>query len=111
MIQEQIDKIKISDTKIKKIIQSIEEKVETLSKEKNYDNQLKIILGSEARTLKKYIDDYILDNKSQNSPIFLNNYHRDRYLDDTYLINKYNVADVDAYIFSITDEYVESLKK
>ena len=27
------------------------------------DNQLKIILGSEARTLKKYIDDYILDNK------------------------------------------------
>ena len=55
--------------------------------------------------------DYILDNKSQNSPIFLNNYHRDRYLDDTYLINKYNVADVDAYVFSITDEYVESLKK
>lgn len=55
--------------------------------------------------------DHILDNNSQNSPIFLNNYHRDRYLDDTYLINKYNVADVDAYIFSITDEYVESLKK
>ena len=27
------------------------------------DNQLKIILGSEAKTLKKYIDDYILDNK------------------------------------------------
>ena len=27
------------------------------------DNQLKIILGSEARTLKKYIDEYILDNK------------------------------------------------
>ncbi len=27
------------------------------------DNQLKIILGSNARTLKKYIDDYILDNK------------------------------------------------
>lgn len=27
------------------------------------DNQLKIILGSEARSLKKYIDDYILDNK------------------------------------------------
>ena len=27
------------------------------------DNQLKIILGSGARTLKKYIDDYILDNK------------------------------------------------
>ncbi len=27
------------------------------------DNQLKIILGSNARTLKKYIDDYIIDNK------------------------------------------------
>jgi len=27
------------------------------------DNQLKIILGSEAKTLKKYIDDYILDHK------------------------------------------------
>ncbi|MBE6153465.1 MAG: hypothetical protein E7166_04505 [Firmicutes bacterium] len=27
------------------------------------DNQLKIILGSEARTLKKYIDEYILDRK------------------------------------------------
>ena len=27
------------------------------------DNQLKIILGSEAKTLKKYIDEYILDNK------------------------------------------------
>lgn len=27
------------------------------------DNQLKIILGNEARTLKKYIDEYILDNK------------------------------------------------
>ncbi len=27
------------------------------------DNQLKIILGSNAKTLKKYIDEYILDNK------------------------------------------------
>lgn len=31
------------------------------------DNQLKIILGSEARTLKKYIDDYIMDNKKPTS--------------------------------------------
>ena len=29
------------------------------------DNQLKIILGSEARVLKKYIDEYILDNKKE----------------------------------------------
>ena len=27
------------------------------------DNQLKIILGSNPKTLKKYIDEYILDNK------------------------------------------------
>lgn len=27
------------------------------------DNQLKIILGSNAKTLKKYIDEYIVDNK------------------------------------------------
>ena len=27
------------------------------------DNQLKIILGSNAKTLKKYIDEYFLDNK------------------------------------------------
>ena len=57
MIQEQIDKIKISDTKIKKLIQSIEEKVETLSKEKNYDNQLKII-DSICKDRNKYLSYY-----------------------------------------------------
>lgn len=31
------------------------------------DNQLKIILGSEAKVLKKYIDEYILDNKKEQS--------------------------------------------
>ena len=29
------------------------------------DNQLKIILGSDAKVLKKYIDEYILDNKKE----------------------------------------------
>ena len=55
--KEQIDKIKISDTKIKKLIQSIEEKVEALSKEKNYDNQLKII-DSICKDRNKYLSYY-----------------------------------------------------
>lgn len=57
MIQEQIDKIKISDTKVKKLIQNIEEKVEELSKEKNYDNQLKII-DSICKDRNKYLTYY-----------------------------------------------------
>lgn len=43
MIQDKINAIKITETKIKNIIKRIEEQANKLSKEKNYDNQLKII--------------------------------------------------------------------
>ena len=43
MIQDKINAIKITETKIKNIIKRIEEQTTKLSKEKNYDNQLKII--------------------------------------------------------------------
>ena len=43
MIQDKINAIKITETKIKNIIKRIEEQINKLSKEKNYDNQLKII--------------------------------------------------------------------
>jgi hypothetical protein len=55
--------------------------------------------------------DYIVDHTMGNGPISLDNYHRDHYLDKSYMINDYNVVVEMANIFSITDEYIESLKK
>ena len=43
MIQDKINSLKITDTKIRKIIKNIEENIEKLSKDTNKDNQLKII--------------------------------------------------------------------
>ncbi len=45
-----------------------------------------------------------------NGPISLDNYHRDHYLDKSYMINDYNVVVEMANIFSITDDFIESLK-
>lgn len=57
MIQDEIDNIKITDTKIKKLINNLEDKVEKLQTEKNYDNQLKII-DSICKDRNKYLTYY-----------------------------------------------------
>ena len=83
MIQDKINSLKITDTKIRKIIKNIEENIEKLSKDTNKDNQLKII-DSISKERNKYLTYYWSSYIG-----YLKNIKDEKYLNSEQIIAKY----------------------
>lgn len=103
MIQEKINNLKITDTKIRKIIRNIEENIIKLSKDTNKDNQLKIIdIISNERN--KYLTYYWVSYIG-----YLKNIKDEKYLTSEKIIAKYE-GDYNNAVYKFF-ETIDSIKE
>lgn len=103
MIQDKINNLKITDTKIRKIIKNIEENIIKLSKDTNRDNQLKIIdIISNERN--KYLTYYWASYIG-----YLKNIKDEKYLTSEKIIAKYE-GDYNNAVYKFF-ETIDSIKE
>ena len=103
MIQDKINNLKITDTKIRKIIRNIEENITKLSKDTNRDNQLKIIdIISNERN--KYLTYYWASYIG-----YLKNIKDEKYLTSEKIIAKYE-GDYNNAVYKFF-ETIDSIKE